>query len=123
VIASFHSIEGLKMHANKRLLTDVLKKDMGFTGFVISDWYGIQQITKDQNGNAVSGLKQQIEVAVNAGVDMLMQPENWKETLKLTKELVNEGEISEKRLDDAVTRILRVKFVWCFENQCRSKVG
>ncbi|MGW8428172.1 glycoside hydrolase family 3 N-terminal domain-containing protein [Peribacillus simplex] len=110
VMASFHSIEGLKMHANKRLLTDVLKKDMGFTGFVISDWYGIQQITKDQNGNAVSGLKQQIEVAVNAGVDMLMQPENWKETLRLTKELVNEGGISEKRLDDAVTRILRVKF-------------
>ncbi|RFU60995.1 glycoside hydrolase family 3 N-terminal domain-containing protein [Bacillus sp. V59.32b] len=110
VMASFHSIHGLKMHANKRLLTDVLKGEMGFTGFVISDWYGIQQITKDQDGNPVSGLKQQIEVSVNAGVDMLMQPENWKETLKLTKELVNEGKISEKRLDDAVSRIVRVKF-------------
>ncbi len=110
VMASFHSIQGLKMHANKRLLTDILKKEMGFTGFVISDWYGIQQITKDQNGNSVSGLKQQIEVAVNAGVDMLMQPDNWKETLILTKELVDEGKISKGRLDDAVSRILRVKF-------------
>ncbi|MFY4775049.1 glycoside hydrolase family 3 N-terminal domain-containing protein [Metabacillus sp. RGM 3146] len=110
VMASFNSIQGLKMHANKRLMTDVLKNELHFTGFVVSDWYGIQQITKDQDGHPVSGLKQQIKTAVNAGVDMMMQPENWKETYSLTLELVKEKEISMSRLDDAVSRILRVKF-------------
>ncbi|MDX8365472.1 glycoside hydrolase family 3 protein [Cytobacillus sp. IB215665] len=117
VMASFHSIQGLKMHANERLLTGFLKDELGFDGFVISDWYGIQQITIDHNGNSVSGLKEQIKVSVNAGVDMLMQPENWRETFKLTLQLVNDNEITMERLDDAVSRILRVKFeAGLFEN-------
>ncbi|WP_152393341.1 glycoside hydrolase family 3 N-terminal domain-containing protein [Paenibacillus guangzhouensis] len=114
VMASYSSIQGLKMHANKRLLTDVLKGDgegkLGFTGFVISDYNAVQQITKDWDGKNVSGLKNQIRVAVNAGVDMLMMPTDWKATIMNLKALVAEGGISLERIDDAVTRILRVKF-------------
>ncbi|KGE17856.1 glycoside hydrolase family 3 N-terminal domain-containing protein [Paenibacillus wynnii] len=114
VMASYSSIQGLKMHANKRLLTDVLKGtgegQLGFTGFVITDYNAVQQITKDWDGNAVSGLKNQIGVAVNAGVDMLMMPADWKITIANLKELVKDGDIKQERINDAVTRILRVKF-------------
>ena len=114
VMASYSSIQGLKMHANKRLLTDVLKGtgdgQLGFTGFVITDYNAVQQITKDWNGNSVSGLKDQIRVAVNAGVDMIMMPTDWKITITHLKALVEEKKITQDRIDDAVTRILRVKF-------------
>lgn len=114
VMASYNSIKGIKMHANKRLLTDLLKGtgegQLGFTGFVISDYNAVQQITKDWDGNAVSGLKNQIRVAVNAGVDMMMMPTEWKTTIDHLKALVGEGAITQGRIDDAVTRILRVKF-------------
>ncbi|TYP79785.1 glycoside hydrolase family 3 N-terminal domain-containing protein [Paenibacillus methanolicus] len=114
VMASYNSIKGIKMHANKRLLTDLLKGtgdgQLGFTGFVISDYNAVQQITKDWEGNAVSGLKNQIGVAVNAGVDMMMMPTDWKSTIDHLKALVGEGAITQERIDDAVTRILRVKF-------------
>ncbi|WP_379140532.1 glycoside hydrolase family 3 N-terminal domain-containing protein [Paenibacillus sp. sgz500992] len=114
VMASYNSIQGLKMHANKRILTDALKGtgegQLGFTGFVITDYNAVQQINKDWDGNAVSGLKNQIKVAVNAGVDMLMMPADWKVTITHLKALVEDGSISQSRIDDAVTRILRVKF-------------
>ncbi|MFC4100214.1 glycoside hydrolase family 3 N-terminal domain-containing protein [Paenibacillus xanthanilyticus] len=114
VMASYNSIKGIKMHANKRLLTDLLKGtgegQLGFTGFVISDYNAVQQITKDWDGNAVSGLKNQIRVSVNAGVDMMMMPTEWKATIDHLKALVGEGAITQARIDDAVTRILRVKF-------------
>ncbi|MFB9329194.1 glycoside hydrolase family 3 N-terminal domain-containing protein [Paenibacillus aurantiacus] len=114
VMASYNSIKGIKMHANKRLLTDLLKGtgegQLGFTGFVISDYNAVQQITKDWEGNPVSGLKDQIRVAVNAGVDMMMMPTDWKATIEHLKALVGEGAITQARIDDAVTRILRVKF-------------
>ncbi|RJX39518.1 protein GluA [Paenibacillus pinisoli] len=109
VMASYHSIAGLKMHANKRLLTDVLKGELGFKGFVISDYNAIQQINRDQNGNAVSGLKNQVRVSVNAGVDMFMLTGDWKNALNHLIALVNEGAITQERLDDAVLRILKVK--------------
>lgn len=114
VMVSYSSIQGLKMHANKRILTDALKGtgpgQLGFTGFVITDYNGVQQITKDSDGNAVSGLKNQIRVAINAGVDMLMEPSDWKISLTYLKDLVDGGQIPQSRIDDAVTRILRVKF-------------
>ncbi|WP_440894693.1 glycoside hydrolase family 3 N-terminal domain-containing protein [Amphibacillus sp. Q70] len=117
VMASYHSIGGLRMHANKRLLTDVLKGELGFDGFVITDYNGIDQISVDQDGNNVSGLKDQLKTAVNAGVDMFMQPQNWLETLNHLKNLVEDEEVSMDRVDDAVTRILRVKFeAGLFEN-------
>lgn len=110
VMASYNSIQGLKMHANKRLLTDVLKGELGFKGFVVTDYNGVHQIAKDGDGKPVSGLKDQIRVAVNAGVDMLMEPTDWKASLDDLKALVQEGAIPQSRIDDAVTRILRVKF-------------
>ncbi|OME00095.1 hypothetical protein BSK54_17870 [Paenibacillus odorifer] len=114
VMASYHSIQGLKMHAHKHLLTDVLKGDkknggLGFTGFVISDYNAVQQITVDSEGKAVSGLKNQLNVSVNAGVDMFMMPTVWKDTIKYITELVGEGKITKERIDDAAERILQVK--------------
>jgi beta-glucosidase len=91
----------LKCSANKYLLTDVLKKEMGFEGFLISDWNAIDQITKDY--------KTATMISVNAGMDMVMTPERYKEFFTCLKELVNEGKVPMSRIDDAVTRILRVK--------------
>jgi len=114
VMASYNSIQGVKMHANKRMLTDVLKGtgegQLGFTGFVVSDYNAVQQITKDWNNNPVSGLKDQLRVAINAGVDMLMMTTDWKASVTNLKDLVTSGDIPMERLNDAVTRILRVKF-------------
>ncbi|CAM3042872.1 glycoside hydrolase family 3 N-terminal domain-containing protein [Paenibacillus sediminis] len=117
IMVSYSSIQGLKMHANKRLIQDVLKGtgagQLGFTGFVISDYNGVQQITKDWDGNLVSNdnkFKDQIRIAVNAGVDMLMMPSDWKVTITNLKALVEEGKITNARIDDAARRILRVKF-------------
>jgi beta-glucosidase len=109
VMASYHSIQGLKMHANKRLLTDVLKGELGFKGFVISDYNAIQQITRDQDGKAVSGLRNQLLVSVNAGVDMFMLTGDWKASLTHLISLVKDGSMTEERLNDAVLRILKVK--------------
>ncbi|MGF7033983.1 beta-glucosidase [Paenibacillus mucilaginosus] len=110
VMASYNSIQGLKMHANKPLLTDKLKGELGFRGFVITDWNGVDQITKDWEGRPVSGLKEQVRAAVNAGVDMFMEAEKWRDIVRYLKENVNEGGIPGERVDDAVKRILRVKF-------------
>lgn len=104
VMPSFNSINGLKCHENYHLLTEVLKDDLGFKGFVISDWNAIEQISG-------SGLKGQVANSINAGVDMLMEPNSWGECAKYIVELVNEGKISAERIDDAVSRILYVKFV------------
>ncbi|TDT51978.1 glycoside hydrolase family 3 N-terminal domain-containing protein [Fonticella tunisiensis] len=123
IMPSYNSIQGVKMHASKYLLTDVLKGQLGFDGFIITDYYAIQQITRDEAGNPVSGLKDQLRVAINAGNDMLMQPENWKTCISLIKQLVEEDianpgtGIPMSRIDDAVSRILRVKFqLGLFEN-------
>jgi beta-glucosidase len=102
VMASYSSWNGWKMHANRALLTDVLKGRMGFDGFVVGDWNGHAQVpgcTKDR-----------CAVAINAGVDMLMAPQDWKALLQNTVAQVRAGEIAEARIDDAVRRILRVKF-------------
>jgi len=109
VMASFSSWNGKKCHGNKYLLTDVLKDEMGFKGFVVSDWQGIDQLNSD--------FKQAVEEAVNAGVDLAMQPYNYIEFIDHLKALVDEGRISESRIDDAIRRILRVKFqMGLFEN-------
>jgi len=101
VMASFNSWNGLKLHGHKFLLTDVLKDQMGFDGFVVSDWNGIGQI----DGCTNQGCYQ----AINAGIDMVMAPQDWKAFLKDTISKVKSGDIPMSRIDDAVTRILRVK--------------
>ena len=101
VMASFNSWNGSKVHGNKYLLTEVLKEKMNFTGFVVGDWNGHQQVPGCNTGSCPESF--------NAGVDMFMVPENWKALYKNTVKQVKDGEISKERLDDAVKRILTVK--------------
>ncbi|GAB4138403.1 MAG: hypothetical protein Tsb0016_04310 [Sphingomonadales bacterium] len=101
VMASFSSWNGVKSHANHYLLTKVLKDRMGFDGFVVGDWDGHEQIPGCS--------KVRCPAAINAGVDMIMVPIEWRAFLRNTIRDVKQGEISEQRLNDAVRRILRVK--------------
>jgi len=104
IMASYNSWNGVKCHGSKELLTDILKVEMGFEGFVISDWQGIDEIP----GN----YKSDIITSINAGVDMVMvsgQGQPYKKFMRLLKENVEEGSISMERIDDAVSRILKVK--------------
>jgi beta-glucosidase len=102
VMASFSSWQGQKMHGNHALLTDVLKRQMGFDGFVVGDWNGHAQLP----GCA----KRHCAAAFNAGVDMFMAASGWRGLYVATLKSVRSGEIPAARLDDAVRRILRVKF-------------
>ncbi len=102
VMASFSSWNGVKNHGNPSLLTDVLKDRMGFSGFVVGDWNGHGQV----DGCTVTDCPR----AINAGLDMFMAPDSWKGLYENTLRSAKEGVISAARLDDAVRRILRVKF-------------
>lgn len=103
VMASFNSWHGIKMHGHKYLLTDVLKNKMGFDGFVVGDWLGHGQIKGCTNYNCAA--------TINAGLDVFMASgDAWKPLLENTIAQVKSGEILESRIDDAVSRILRVKF-------------
>jgi beta-glucosidase len=101
VMASYSSWHGRKMHGNEALLTEVLKGRMGFDGFVIGDWNGHAQLP---GCTAIS-----CAPAVNAGLDMLMAPDGWKELQDNLAAQVASGKIPAGRLEDAVRRILRVK--------------
>lgn len=103
VMPSFSSFNGVKMHANKYLLTDVLKGELGFDGFVISDWEAQNHISDDD-------LYTNIVTCINAGVDMFMQPYQAAEVMEYIVTAVENGDVSQERIDDAVMRILRVKF-------------
>lgn len=102
IMASYNSWNGNKLHGNKYLLTDVLKNELGFKGFIISDWAAIDQIPGDYASD--------VEVSINAGIDMVMVPNNYQEFFNTLKMLVEQNKISIERIDDAVSRILRVKF-------------
>lgn len=101
VMASFSSWQGIKLTAARELLTDVLKGRMGFDGFVVSDWNAHDQVP--------GCTKHSCPAAINAGIDMLMAPDSWKELFDNTVAQVKAGEIPMARLDDAVRRVLRVK--------------
>ncbi|NQZ89595.1 MAG: exo 1,3/1,4-beta-D-glucan glucohydrolase [Colwellia sp.] len=102
VMASFNSWYGQKVHGNKYLLTDVLKNRMGFDGFVVGDWNGHGQIEGCTNNSCPQ--------AINAGLDIFMVPTDiWKPLLENTIAQVRAGKIRRARIDDAVSRILRVK--------------
>ena len=101
VMASFSSWQGRKLHGDKDLLTDVLKGQLGFNGFVVGDWNGHGQVPGCTNTDCPQSL--------NAGLDMYMAPDSWKGLYKSTLKHVNSGTIPMERLDDAVRRILRVK--------------
>ena len=102
VMASFSSWQGEKMHGHKGLLNDVLKDRMGFEGFVVGDWNGHGQVKGCTNTSCAQ--------SINAGLDMFMAPDSWRELYDNTLLQVRSGEIPMARLDDAVRRILRVKF-------------
>lgn len=103
VMVTYSSINGLKTHGDYHLITEVLKGELGFTGFVISDYNGPQQIVPDD-------FRESIKRSINAGIDLFMIPHDWKRFISTAKELVQNDEVSMSRIDDAVTRILRVKF-------------
>ena len=108
IMVSFNSWNGKKMHGNKYLLTDVLKQELGFKGFLVSDWAAIDQLD--------GSYKDQIEQSMNAGLDMIMLPNgegkknSYREFIALLKQLADEGKVPAARIDDAVRRILTVKY-------------
>jgi beta-glucosidase len=102
VMASFSSWNGVKNHGNRSLLTDVLKGHMGFNGLVVGDWNG--------HGQVPGCSATDCPAAVNAGIDLLMAPDSWRGLYDSTLIAARDGKISKSRIDDAVRRILRVKF-------------
>jgi beta-glucosidase len=107
IMVSYSSWNGQKMSGNKFLLSDVLKGELGFRGFLVSDWAAIDQLSPNY--------KDDVETSINAGLDMVMipagpgQPNNYVEFIDDLKELVAAKQVSEERIDDAVRRILRIK--------------
>lgn len=98
---------GLPFHANHELLTGWLKEGLNWDGMIVTDWADINNLyTRD---HIVSSKKEAIKVAINAGIDMSMVPYEWSFCTYL-KELVEEGEVPMSRIDDAVRRVLRLKF-------------
>ena len=101
VMISYSSINGEKLHGYDYWINDVLKDELGFKGFVISDWNAIHQLP--------GSYYDQIVNSVNAGVDMLMEPYSWENAINTIYAAVNDGAITEERVDDAVRRILTIK--------------
>jgi beta-glucosidase len=102
IMVSFSSWNGTKMHAQKYLLTDVLKGELGFQGFLVSDWAGIDQISPDYYQDVVT--------SINAGLDMIMVPSDYDRFISSLTKAVEQGDVPMARIDDAVRRILAVKF-------------
>jgi beta-glucosidase len=105
VMISFSSWNGVKMHGNQFLITQVLKGELGFSGFVISDWNGIDQIDGQTGFTAA-----EVRTAVNAGIDMVMVPDAWQTFISTLRSEVQAGRVSMSRIDDANRRILTKKF-------------
>ncbi|XP_026418479.1 uncharacterized protein LOC113313920 [Papaver somniferum] len=113
VMATYSSWNGSKLHSDYYLLTTILKEKMGFQGFVISDWEGIDRLSQPHG----SDYRYCISESINAGVDMVMVPFRYEKFLEDLIFLVESGDIPMSRIDDAVERILRVKFIaGLFEN-------
>jgi beta-glucosidase len=112
---SYSSWNGVKCSASKRLLTEILKQEMGFEGFLISDYNAIDQIDPDY--------KKAIGISINAGMDMAMVTNRYKIFIANLKALVQEGVVPMSRIDDAVTRILRVKIAMGMMDPKRSQLA
>lgn len=102
VMASYSGWNGERMSGHRYLLTDVLKGELGFAGFVVSDWASIDDLPGDYPSD--------VEQSINAGLDMVMVPDKYREFFATLKGLVEAGRVPTARIDDAVRRILRVKF-------------
>ena len=121
IMVSFSSLRGEKCHGSNFLINELLKDELGFKGFVVSDWGGINQIPGDYKSDVING--------INAGIDMVMVPgirqgdpsyaknKHYKTFIQYLIEAVNEGSVSMARIDDAVSRILKVKMeIGLFDN-------
>lgn len=106
VMVSFSSFNGEKLHGHRYLLTDVLKGELGFTGFVVSDWNAVDQL----DGIRDAFTPAEVSTAINAGIDMVMVPERWREFIGVLRDEVNAGTVPMSRIDDANRRILTKKF-------------
>lgn len=100
VMASYSSIDGVPMHCHGPLLNDTLKGDLGFRGFIVSDWEAIEKLP--------GSYAEQLEASILAGVDMIMAPKTHTDFIQVTQTLVP-NRIPMERIDDAVTRILAIK--------------
>ena len=109
IMVSYNSWNGEKMHAQQHLLTDVLKGELGFGGFLVSDWAAIDQINTNDYRDC-------IQRSINAGLDMIMipngpgKPNSYVDFIHHLKALVAEGKVAQSLINDAVRRILRIKF-------------
>ena len=109
IMVSYNSIRGEKCHGSKYLLTDILKDELGFDGFIVSDWAAIDEIPGDYKSDVIN--------SINAGIDMVMVPgvrgtqnqQHYKVFIKHLTEAVREGSVPMNRINDAVRRILKVK--------------
>ncbi|KXK20839.1 MAG: glycoside hydrolase family protein [Chloroflexi bacterium OLB15] len=101
IMVSFSSWQGIKNHGNYHLLTEILKQEFGFEGFLVSDWMAINQIDRDYYTCVVT--------SINAGLDMVMVPFDYKLFISTLTAAVEKGDVSIQRIDDAVRRILRAK--------------
>ncbi|MFZ4826141.1 MAG: glycoside hydrolase family 3 protein [Phototrophicaceae bacterium] len=102
VMASHSSWQGVKMHGHHYLMTDVLKHELGFEGFIVSDWMSVDAVAENYYDAVVT--------SINAGLDMCMVPYDFKRFISVVTQAVEQGDIPMSRIDDAVTRILRAKF-------------
>ena len=107
VMVNSGEINGVPGHTNHRVLTDILRTELGFKGFVVSDWEDIKKLVS--TWKTAANEKQATRQAIMAGVDMSMVPSDYSFS-DLLIQLVKEGAVSQKRIDDAVRNILRVKF-------------
>lgn len=101
VMATFNSINDVKVHGSKSLLTSLLRDELNFNGMVISDWNGIGQVSGCSNASCAQ--------AINAGIDMIMVPTEWLAFRNNLIEQVQRGDVSESRIDESVTRIIDLK--------------
>lgn len=113
IMISFSSVDGVSMHANKEMVQEVLKDDLGFDGFTISDWDGIKEIDLEgaDDLDEEELFTAQVIASVDAGIDMFMIPfkADWERFLSIVKDAVEDDLLSMDRIDDAVRRILRIK--------------
>jgi beta-glucosidase len=102
VMVSYSSWNGIKNHGNENLVTGILRGELGFSGFVVSDWAGLKELPGTS--------REQIQRGINAGIDMVMIPDTYPSFFTDMMDLVHKGDISAARVDEAAGRILRIKF-------------
>ncbi len=115
IMPSYSSWNGEKISGHKRMLTDVLKGELGFEGFLISDYNAIDQVNPD--------FRSAVKQSINAGMDMAMVPQRYRAFITTLKSLVEAGEVPMSRIDDAVRRILRVKIAMGLLDPGRSQMA